>query len=284
MNKPHSEYVPTSPIPEEDERIVSPPTSPLPRCHTWDKRMSKTKTVDYNQWLPHTRGAKSVAMPTHNQLTNHNENSGENDPFMFDSVDVSKSLPPDLLSPPRTDPLHRKIRSLGAGEAIPTGEGFDEDETSKLQSTSPNGSHKQEGGVAIKVTRPSTGDSDPPTPHRPSPEASPGSSDQPDLAVSSYIAKLRARGHRRASSAPVHSRPQPAPRGSVENERERRTSSRGEEKVAHDKYLAAYPAFPRLCQIFITIFHTVSNKNEVRKGWLTSTNSFLLHVHTMQHL
>ena len=39
----------------------------------------------------------------------------------------------------------------------------------------------------------------------------PSGKDQPDLGASGYIAKLRARGHRRSASAPAHSLPAPPP-------------------------------------------------------------------------
>ncbi len=157
----------------------------------------------------------------------------------IDAGSLGQSLPAHL-SPPHSDPLRRKvmvvetsgsgssgnIRSdLASGHGTPVGTSVPGDvsdvggaNSSKATSSVVNDVTNKpdgEGPVAIVVSSPAQGqeESDPApsiTSSLPPSRTPQVGMDTPDVAgVSRYIAQLRARGHKRSSSAPVQSQPPP---------------------------------------------------------------------------
>lgn len=220
-------------IPEEDEH----PLSPIARSKTWDRKSSqkltKSKTVD-----PSSKShklVKSKATSSENcEVSRQREGSPE-----------SSTLPPEFLTPPRcTDPLHRKIKGFGHGVGGTPSSFIGDEVSSGSKTTTGESSGKTLDSVSVtrSLTAPSKevalklnseevgsggsneaesvvkkeGSSDP---HSYAATAAAGSQsdskekgrEETDFGVSGYIAQLKARGHKRSSSAPVHYQPLPIP-------------------------------------------------------------------------
>jgi len=94
---------------EEEKEEADSPFSPNAKSKTWDRRemsrMEKANTVDY----AFQTEIKSWATPTQNSVVG--EGRGSPSPTSLDALDGAKSkYPPGLLfTPPRTDPLHRRL-------------------------------------------------------------------------------------------------------------------------------------------------------------------------------
>jgi len=91
---------------EEEKEEADGPFSPNAKSKTWDRRemsrMEKANTAFQSE-------IKSWATPTQNSVVG--EGRGSPSPTGLDALDGAKSAyPPGLLfTPPRTDPLHRRL-------------------------------------------------------------------------------------------------------------------------------------------------------------------------------
>ena len=234
---------------EEDDEEMDGPFTPS-KSSTWDRRkaniMKNTGNIDHNS----QKGIQSQALPTQNSVVG--EGRGSPSPTGFDAIDGAKlEYPPGLLfTPPRTDPLHRRLanqRKLDNSADVQRNNGpviSNQDwndvesplparllvapsrtssESDKVEnSNTGSASEEQPASVKIVVSELNRGDSI----ANPSPQSqtrslpistvaavSPGKGqdDEPDAGVSSYIARMKVRGHRRSSSAPVPYQPPPMP-------------------------------------------------------------------------
>ena len=202
--------------------------------------MENASNIDHNS-------LQSQALPTQNLLVG--EGRGSPSPTGLDGLDGAKlEYPPGLLfTPPRTDPLHRRLAAQRKGDdgtdsvqrnnGPVTGNQDWNDVESPLpprllvahsrtssepdkaeNSNTGSASQEQPTSVKIAVSEFNRGDSIPnPSPQSqthslPMSTVAPGNrQDEPDAGVSSYIARMRARGHKRSSSAPVPYQPPPMP-------------------------------------------------------------------------
>ena len=236
---------------EEADGLLSPHT----KSKTWDSReasrMKKANTVDYS----YQSEIKSWATPTQNSIVG--EGRGSPSPTGLDALDGAKlEYPPGLLySPPRTDPIHRRLGNQMRGKDSPGrtcaaqtnrravkrsgNEDLNEAESplptvlnakgstqaSKPASNADSSTPSQEkpSSTDIVVSEIHRGDSIAAEVANPLPnsqvtrslttaaEPSHGGKDEPDVGVNKYIAQMRARGHKRSSSAPISYQPPPPP-------------------------------------------------------------------------
>ena len=228
---------------EEGDEETDGPFSPS-KSSTWDRReayeMENASNIDHNS-------LQSQALPTQNLLVG--EGRGSPSPTGLDGLDGAKlEYPPGLLfTPPRTDPLHRRLAaqrkrddgtdSVQRNNGPVTGNQDWNDVESPLpprllvahsrtssepdkaeNSNTGSASQEQPTSVKIAVSEFNRGDSIPnPSPQSqthslPMSTVAPGNrQNEPDAGVSSYIARMRARGHKRSSSAPVPYQPPPMP-------------------------------------------------------------------------
>ena len=225
---------------------------PLPnKSSTWDWRQAnRVKNAD-NINHDSQNGVQSHALPTQNSVVGEGRDTPS--PTGLDALDGAKLEYPTglLFTPPRTDPLHRRLGSQREGDdathsvqknrgPVESSKDWNDVEsplpdrllvsharTSEPDKAKNSGtdspSQEQPTSVEIMVSEFNRGDSvanPSPSPHSQMcslPISTVGAvppcqgQDEPDAGVSSYIARMRARGHRRSSSAPVPYQPPPMP-------------------------------------------------------------------------
>jgi len=283
---------------EEEKEEADGPFSPNAKSKTWDRRemsrMEKANTVDY----AFQSEIKSWATPTQNSLVGEGRESPS--PTSLDALDGAKSeYPPGLLfTPPRTDPLHRRLGNqmrsdddpgsahatitsrhvpgsacasrtnrhtvkrngvedmIDAESPLPTGlNAKASNQASKPASSSSPQSQEKLSAVDVVVSELHRGDSIPvgkvantipntqttmslTTAAKPSHEGK----DEPDVGVNKYIAQMRARGHKRSSSAPISYQPPPPP-PPLEPQTQREgvaKTSKGKEKIVSPLHEISY--------------------------------------------
>ena len=226
---------------------------PLPpnKSSTWDWRQAnRVKNAD-NINHDSQKRVQSHALPTQNSVVGEGRDTPS--PTGLDALDGAKLEYPTglLFTPPRTDPLHRRLGSQREGDdathsvqknrgPVESSKDWNDVEsplpdrllvsharTSEPDKAKNSGtdspSQEQPTSVEIMVSEFNRGDSvanPSPSPHSQIcslPISTVGAvppcqgQDEPDAGVSSYIARMRARGHRRSSSAPVPYQPPPMP-------------------------------------------------------------------------
>ena len=232
-------------IEEADEEVDGPFTPS--KSSTWDRKeaykMMSAGNIDHNS----QKGVQSQALPTQNSVVG--EGRGSPSPTSLDALDGAKlEYPLGLLfTPPRTDPLHRRLVSQRKGDdgtdsvqrnngPVTSNQDWNDvesplpprllvshsrtsSEPDKTEnSNTSSASQEQHTSVKIVVSELNRGDSIPnPQPQSqthslPMSTVAPGKGqDEPDAGVSSYVARMRARGHKRSSSAPVPYQPPSMP-------------------------------------------------------------------------
>lgn len=233
---------------EEDNEEMDGPLPPS-KSSTRDRRQANRMKNADNFDPDSQKGVQSHALPTQNSVVGEGRNSPS--PTGLDALDGAKlEYPPGLLfTPPRTDPLHRRLGSQRKEDdtvhsvqrnhgPVESNKGWDDvesplpdrllvshartSEPDKAQNSGTDSpSQEQPTSVQITVSEFNRGDSvADPSPHSQTCSlkistvgaVSPRhGQDEPDSGVSSYIARMKARGHKRSSSAPVPYQPPPMP-------------------------------------------------------------------------